>query len=126
MQSSKLKLKVKTSGKKIAKILFLLGIRESYLFSRNLYGMTEHPKLTMGRIVNQRDLSQGLLFFGLPVSLWFGWLLVLLVSRLFIFGRLHFGFWAKASFLASTLFTSFCLLVIASCFYAVWKKGRRG
>ena len=118
--------KIQKSLKNIIKITVLLGVREGYLLVRNVYGIVEHPKLTFGRIVKQKDLSQGLLFFGLPVSLWFGWLFILLVSRVFIFGRLQFGFLAKISFLASTLLTAYSLLLIAYCFYAVWKRGRRG
>jgi len=125
VQSSKLQLKVKSSGKKIARILVLLGIREGYLFTRNLFGIVEHPKLTVGRIIKQRDLSQGILIFGLPAGLWLGWIFVLLVSRLFIFGRLQFGFLAKASFLASTLFSSFCFLLVVHCLWLIWKRGRR-
>ena len=108
--------------KKVFKITVLLGIRETYLLARNVYGMVEHPKMTLNKIVRQRDLSQGVLIFGLPVGLWLAWIFVLLVSRLFIFGRLKFGFLAKASFLASSLITGWCLLLIAYCFYLVWKK----
>lgn len=110
----------------------LLGVRESYLFTRNLYGILVHPFLTTKRIVQDRDLSQGMLIFGLPAYLWVFWVFVLLVSRLFItpiggqvFGRLQFGFFAQASFMASTLLTAYSLLLIAYCFYTVWKKGRR-
>ena len=125
MQSSKLKFKGQSSGKKIAKILLLLGIREGYLLTRNLFGIVEHPRLTFGRIVRQKDFSQGILIFGLPVGFWLGWIFVLLVSRIFVFGRLKFGFLAKASFLASTLLTACCLLLIAYSFLEVWKRGRR-
>lgn len=103
----------------------LLGVRESYLFTRNLYGILVHPFLTIGRMVREKDRSQEMLIFGLPVYLWIFWVFVLLVSRLFIFGRLQFGFFAQASFMASTLLTAYSLLLIACCFYTVWKKGRR-
>ena len=122
MQNSKLKCKIQ----KLTKVGVLIGIREGYLFVRNLLGLYEHPFLTTKRIVQDKDLSQGILIFGLPIGLWLGWVFVLLVSRFFIFGRLQFGFLAKASFLVSSLFTSFCLLLIAYCFYMVWKKGRMG
>ncbi len=118
--------KLKKSLKNIFRITILLGVREGYLLVRNVYGIVEHPFLTTGRIVRQRDLSQGILIFGLPAGLWLGWIFVLLVSRFFVFGRLKFGFLAKASFLVSTLFTSFGVLLLAYCFYAVWKRGRRG
>lgn len=125
MQKSKFQVKIQKSGRKIAKILVLLGVREGYLLARNVFGIVEHPFLTFGRIVKQKDLSQGILIFGLPAGLWVVWIFVLLVSRFFIFGRLRFGFLAKASFLVSTLFTSSCVLLIAYCFLRVWKKEGR-
>lgn len=125
MQKSKTKLKVQKSSKKIAKLLLLLGIREGYLLTRNLYGMVEHPIMTFNRIYRKKDYSQAVLIFGIPAGLWLAWIFVLLVSRLFIFGRLQFGFWAKVSFLGSTFFTAFGLLLIVYCFYTVWKKKRR-
>lgn len=111
------------SGRKITRILILLGIREGYLLVRNVFGIVEHPKLTMSRIVRKRDLSQGILIFGLPIGLWFGWIFVLLVSRLFIFGRLQFGFLAKVSFLTLSLLTSSCVFLIVFYFFTVWRKG---
>lgn len=134
MKSSKLQLKVKSSGRKIIKLLMLLGIREGYLLVRNLYGIIEHPFLTVKRIYNDKDYSQGILLFGLPIGLWFGWIFVLLVSRVFIlsrsekqasliFGRLHFGILAKASFLASSFFVSLFFLFLGYWIFEVWKKG---
>lgn len=118
-------IKIKKSLRNVFKIIAFLGIKESYLLTRNLYGIVEHPKLTMGKIVKRRDLSQGILIFGLPVGLWLGWLFILLFSRFFIFGRLQFGFLAKASFLASTLFTSLVFLYLFYCVFEIWKKERR-
>jgi len=116
--------KIQKSGRKIAKLLILLGIRESYLLVRNIYGMAEHPKLTISRIVGKRDLSQGILIFGLPIGLWLGWVFILLFSRLFIFGRFQFGFLAKISFWGSILITFFYLSLITYFFFVVWKKGK--
>lgn len=121
-----MKNKIILSGRKIVKLLVFLGVREGYLLVRNVYGIIEHPRLTFSRIYKEKDLSQGLLIFGLPAGLWLAWVFVLVVSRLFFFGRLQFGFLAKASFLASTLLTSFCVLLLAYCFYVVWRKERRG
>jgi len=112
------------SGKKIAKLLMILGIREGYLLVRNVYGMVEHPKLTMNRIVGQKDLSQGILIFGLPIGLWLGWICILLVSRIFIFGRLQFGVLAKISFLFISFLVSLFLLFLGNCFYTVIKNPR--
>lgn len=121
MQNSKLKFKIQN----LTKFGILVGVKESYLFARNLLGLYEHPFLTTKRIVDQRDLSQGILIFGLPAYLWFGWVLVLLISRVFIFQRLQFGFWAKVSFLASSLFTFSVFLFFAYWVFEVFKKGRR-
>lgn len=117
--------KLQKSLKKIFKISAFLGIREGYLLTKNLYGIVEHPKLTISRIVKQKDLSQGILIFGLPVGLWLAWIFVLLFSRFFIFGRLQFGFWAKASFLASTLFTFIAFSFLGYLIFRVWKEGGR-
>ncbi len=106
MQRSKPQIKIKNSSKKIARILVLLGIKEGYLLARNVYGIIEHPFLTFNRIYKKRDYLQAVLIFGIPAGLWLAWIFVLLVSRLFIFGRLQFGFWAKISFLGSTLIAS--------------------
>lgn len=124
MQKSKPKLKIQKSTKKITRLLVLLGIREGYLFVRNVYGVVEHPFLTFKRIYDDKDYSQGILLFGLPIGLWFFWIFVLLVSRIFIFGRLHFGIWAKASFLASSLFVSVIFLFLGYWVFEVWKKGK--
>jgi len=112
-------LKFKT--KKLAKIGVLLGVREGYLFTRNLYGILVHPFLTIGRIVKEKDRSQELLIFGLPVYLWFFWVFVLLVSRLFIFGRLQFGFLAQASFLVSSIFTSLLFTLLFYWVFRIWR-----
>jgi hypothetical protein len=95
--------------KKLAKLGVLMSIKEGYLFVRNVYGIYTHPFLTTKKIVKGKDWSQGILIFGLPFYLWLGWVLVLLSSRLFIFGRLQFGFFAKASFLACSFFVSVLL-----------------
>ena len=125
--TNKLKItKIKNSGRKITKLLILLGIKEGYLLVRNVYGMVEHPTMTFNRIYRKKDYSQTILIFGIPIGLWLAWVFVLLISRIFIFGRLHFGFWAKVSFLGSTLITLIVFLLLTYCFYLVWKKGRRG
>ncbi len=116
-----LKLKIKN----FLRLGLLMGIKEGYLFTRNTYGLFEHPLLTTKKIVAKRDLSQGILIFGLPAYLWLGWILVLLVSRVFIFQKLQFGFWAKASFLASSLITFSIFLFFVYWILEVIKKGRR-
>lgn len=114
--------------KKLIKFGVLVGIREGYLFLRNLYGLYMHPFLTTRRIMREKDWSQGVLIFGLPIYLWLGWVLVLLVSRIFIFQELRFGFLARASFLFSSLFLAVLMLFLGYWLMRVrerrWKKGR--
>lgn len=102
-----------------------MGIREGYLFSRNLYGLYAHPFLTTKKIVEKKDWSQGILIFGLPFYLWLGWVLILLFSRIFIFGRFHFGFLAKTSFLLASFSISLLLLFLGYWFLEVWKEKKR-
>ncbi len=108
--------------KKLAKFGILVGIKESYLFLRNLYGIYSHPFLTTKKIVEQKDLSQGILLFGLPIYLWLGWVFILLVSRLFIFGRLQFGILAKTSFLLVSFFISLFSLFLGYWIFKVYEK----
>lgn len=122
MKNSKLRRK----AKKLVKLGVLAGIKESYLFVRNLYGIYAHPFLTTKKIVGEKDLSQEILIFGLPVYLWFGWVFVLLVSRLFIFRKLQFGILAKTSFLLCSFSISLLLLFLGYWVFEVWKKGREG
>lgn len=105
--------------KKVMRFGVLVGIKEGYLFLRNLYGLYAHPFLTTRRIMDEKDFSQGILLFGLPVYLWLGWIAVLLVSRIFFFQKFYFGFWAKTSFLISSfgvsllsLFLGYWILII--------------
>lgn len=126
MKNKKIQSEIKKSSIKIAKLVVLLGVKEGYLLARNLYGIIEHPYLTFGRILKEKDLSQGILIFGIPAGLWFAWVVILLFSRLFVFGRLQFGFWAKASFLLSSFIASIIFLALGYFFLEVWKKGRSG
>jgi hypothetical protein len=97
---------IKKSGKKIVKILFFLGIRETYLFFRNLYGLVCHPFLTVKRIEKEKDLSQGLLIFGLPGYFWFTTIVFLAVLRFLIGIRGNLGWIAQFSLASITLFSS--------------------
>jgi hypothetical protein len=90
---------LKRKAKKVIKLGILVGVKESYLFLRNVYGLYAHPFLTTRRIMDEKDFSQAILLFGLPAYLWLAWVFVLLVSRFFIFGRLQFGILARTSFL---------------------------
>jgi len=87
-----------------------------------LYGLIVHPGLTVNKIKKQKDYSQGILIFGLPIYLWLGWVVVLLFSRVFFFQRLQFGFYAKLSFLLSSLA---CAVVISYLVYWIYRIVKR-
>jgi len=117
---------------KILKSGILIGIKESYLFVRNLYGIYSHPFLTTKRIIEGKSYFQGILLFGLPIYLWLAWVFVLLLSRIFIrpeagqvFGQLQFGILAKSSFLLVSLFVSLLSLFLGYWFFVVWQKKER-
>lgn len=101
-----------------------MTIRESYLLGRNIYGLLFHPFLTTKRIMKDKDYSQGILLFGLPVYLWAGWVVILLVSRFFIFQELRFGILAQASFSLVTALVSLLLLFLGYWISKV-KKGEK-
>jgi len=120
MGKSKLK-NLRFKIKNFFRLSVLVSIKESYLTMRNIYGLCFHPFLTTKRIMKERDYSQGILIFGLPIYLWIGWLLVLLVSRFFIFQELRFGFWAQTSFLLITALVFLFLLFLG---YWIYKARR--
>ena len=88
--------------RRLRKLILLTSVKEIYLFFANIYGLIVHPQQTVNKIKRQKDYSQGILVFGLPVYLWLGWIVFLLFSRLFIFQAFHFGFWAKVSLLGAS------------------------
>ncbi len=115
---------IKKSLRKIVRLLFLLVAREGYLWLRNFWGVWVHPYLTLRRIRKTRDLSQEVLILGLPWGVWLGWILVLLVSRFFIFGKLQFGWWARVSFWGVSAFCVGIFLFLVYWWKEVEKNGR--
>lgn len=122
MKSSKLKLKIKNSSKKILRISFLLGIREIYLFFRNLYGLICHPFLTVKRIEKEKDLSQGLLIFGLPGYFWLGAIFFLAILRFLIGIRGNLGWIALTSLFSITSLTGLVFLYLLYWLYLTFKN----
>jgi len=53
--------------KKLGRVGVLLGIKESYLFCRNVLGLGAHPFKTLRAMQREKDRSQQLLVLGLPV-----------------------------------------------------------
>jgi len=105
MKNYNSKFKIKESLKKISKITILLAIREVYLFFRNLYGLVCHPFLTIKRIEKEKDLSQGLLIFGLPGYFWFGTIVFLAILRFLMGIRGNLGWIAQTSLASITFFS---------------------
>lgn len=108
--------------KKIFKISTLLGIREVYLFLRNLYGLICHPFLTVRRIEKEKDLSQGILIFGLPGYFWFGTIVFLAILRFLIGIRGNLGWIALTSMFSITLVAGLLFLYLLYCFFEIFKK----
>ena len=118
--------KFKNSAKKILKITLLLGIKEVYLFFRNLYGLVCHPFLVVKRIGKNRDFSQGLLIFGLPGYFWLGAIFFLAILRFLIGIRGNLGWIAKSSLFLITCFAGLLLSYLLYWIYLSFKKGGRG
>lgn len=87
--------------KRIGKLGLLLGIKESYLFSKNVVGLGVHPYKTLSSLGREKDRSQQLLMAALPAVILLSglgmiWLerqlsaLVLLSLSLALFGYLIF------------------------------------
>jgi hypothetical protein len=58
--------------------LFLVLIKETYLFVKNLYGLLTHPFKTIVTLRQKHDKSQTLLIFGLPFYLFLGGAIIFL------------------------------------------------
>jgi len=54
--------------KKIIRLGTLLGIKESYLLTRNAYGLAVHPFKTLNTLARGKDRSQELLLLFLPAG----------------------------------------------------------
>ncbi len=98
--------------KKLAKLGILVGIKESYLFLRNLYGIYSHPFLTTKKIMGEKDLSQGILVFGLPIYFWLATIAFLAVLRLLMGIRGDLGWIAHTSLVLITLVAVFLLVYL--------------
>jgi len=78
------------------KIGILLALRETYLFCRNLLGLVLHPFKTIIFIWQEKDLSQAILVFGLPLYLFVAGFIFIKASRFLLGAPSHpWGFWAK-------------------------------
>lgn len=117
---------LKKSFLKIFKLSFFLGIREIYLYFRNLYGLICHPFLTVKRIKKGKDLSQGLLIFGLPGYFWLGAIIFLAIFRFLIGIRGNLGWIALTSLFSITTLTGLVFLYLLYWLYLTFKNFNGG
>ncbi len=81
---------------KIGKYSILLTIKESYLFSRNLFGLIFHPFKTLKEIILEKDRSQELLIFGLPFYFFTFGFVFITGLRILIKAPKEWGFLARS------------------------------
>ena len=89
---------LKTSIKKIAKLSFLISLKELYLGAENLWGLIYHPFLTLRGIKKRRDFSQVLLVGGLTLFISFFFpvaIFYVLYWTWQVLKRNHFDFFIK-------------------------------
>lgn len=119
--------KLQKSLNKIFKITVLLGVRESYLLARNVYGIVEHPFLTFGRIFKQKDWLQGILIFGLPGYFWVVTIFFLAVLRFLIGIHGNLGWIAQTSLVLVTSIAALLFTYLLYCLLETFKKfNKRG
>lgn len=99
--------------KPLSKFIFLLLIRELYLFCRNLIGLIFHPYKTIRAIRREEDVSQAVLLSSWPISLWVPLSFLFLLVKFFFqpTGLLNKGM--NLIFILMTIFT------LAYAFYIV-------
>ena len=96
--------------KKIGKYSILLLIKETYLLSKNIFGLTCHPFKTLNQILKEKDYSQAILIFTLPIYTFLSGLAFIISLRFLIQAPNQWGILAKTlvfllSLLSLLLFT---------------------
>jgi len=86
---------MKNKLKKYGKIGILLGIKESYLFLRNVLGLKTHPFKTLRGMQREKDRSQQVLVLGLPVYVLVGGVLMVWLGRRWLGTSVEWGIEAK-------------------------------
>jgi hypothetical protein len=95
--------------------LFLVLIKETYLFVKNLYGLLTHPFKTIVSLRQNHDKSQTLLVFGLPIYLFIGGTILFLP----FFWLIRNWYNARILSLIAFYVFSFVLFVLA-CYLFYW------
>jgi len=86
---------MKNKLKKYGKIGILLGIKESYLFLRNVLGLKAHPFKTLRGLQREKDRSQQVLVLGLPIYIFGGGLVMVWLGRRWLGTSVEWGIEAK-------------------------------
>jgi len=110
----------KTNIKRIAKLSFLITLKEAYFLSKNFLGLIYHPFLTLSTIKEKKDKSQTILI-SLALLTMFG-LIPLIISLIFFLGSRIANF-ALLPYLNKIIFLDLYLIFlgIISFFYlAYW------
>ena len=81
--------------RRAGKVGILLTIKESYLFSRNVFGLGAHPFKTLRRLQREKDRSQQVLVLGMPMYVFLGGLVMVWLGRRFLGTTEDWGVFAK-------------------------------
>ena len=111
---------------KILKYSVLLSIKESYLFSRNLFGLYKHPFKTLRAIFREEDASQFFLLFSLPIFIIVvGLGVVWLGRRLIHVPKGEWGILTYGGVLGVFVLSFLLLLYLGFWFYRVYKSNSK-
>ena len=102
----------------------LLLIKESYLFTKNVFGLGVHPVKTLSRINREKDRSQQLLVWGLPIyvlvmGIGFVWL-----GRRWLGTSVEWGVGAKLTSLIVLMLTGVLGGYLGYWWIRVWRAGK--
>ena len=101
-------------AKKTLKTSILLGLKEAYLFFRNLQGLLFHPFKTFQVMKREKDKLQVFLIFGLPFYMLITGFIFIILGRFLIQAPPQWGFFAKLLFFLLSLLS---LLIFVYLFY---------
>lgn len=117
-------LRITSFLKKMGRIGVLLAIKESYLLSKNILGLTVHPFKTLRAISREKDRSQQLLLLGLPLYGLAGGLLVIIGGRRLIGAPEQWGVLARLATLAIAMVTVTVAGYLGFWLVKIWRAGR--
>lgn len=112
--------------KTLAKTGLLLTIKESYLLSKNTFGLGVHPIKTLRSLQREKDRSQQLLLIGMPLWVFGFGLFFTYLGRRLLSTSSDWGFGAKISLVAAVIVTTFISGYLGYWFYKLkrWQDER--